>query len=142
MKWKYKNNTERTIFYRDEIYGPDEEFETLYPVPSYLGLTCLQEGNLLDPVLFHDDVLLGAGEEKIIELGGPRISQNVALRIICMTEGAGLECRFNNSSNNPVPIDIRGFSHVLSWELCSKIFLRNSTEIEGQISITVIEVVS
>ena len=142
MTWKYRNDTKRIIIYRNEIWRPDEERETLYPVPSSLGLTCTQEGSSPDPVLFHDDVQIGAGEEKIITLDAPTNSPNLALSLLCMTPNAYFECRFNHAANKAIPIGIRGFSQVLSWELCSRIILHNVSDVEGYISVTAIEVIS
>ena len=141
MNWSYKNNTDSTVLYRDSIWQPGDELQTPYPVPPSLGLTCTQEGDALDPVLFHDDVIIQPGQTVNIALAEPTLSHNVDITILCMTEDNGVECRFNSSKNKPVPIDTRGFTQVLNWELCSQIFLTNSTETEAIISITAFEVV-
>lgn len=139
MKFKYRNDTDNYVFYREKVWKQGDELETTYPVPSSLGLTCTQEGNMPDPVLFHDDVVIGAGEEKIIEINEPNLSHKVYLTIICMSEG-GVECRFNSSKNKPIPIDARGFVQKMNWELCSKIFLKNTLDMSVQISVTAMEV--
>ena len=142
MKWKYKNDTNHAIIYRNTIWQQGEEHETSYPVPLFLGLTCNQEGSAPDAVLYHDDVIISAGEEKEILLNDPLISHNVDLSIFDMKTDNGVECRFNSRDNKPVPIDVRGIRHVMSWELCSKIYLKNVMENEAHISVTAIEVVS
>ncbi len=141
MNWSYKNNTGSTIFYRNSIWQPGDELQTPYPVPPSLGLTCIQEGDALDPVLFHDDVIIQAGQSVYIALAEPTLSHNVDLSISCMTDDNGVECRFNSSRNKPIPIDIRGFSQVLNWELCSLLFFNNTSETEAIISITAFEAV-
>ena len=142
MKWIYKNNTDKIILYRNNTWQPNEEISVPYPVPLNLGLTCIQEGSSPDPILFHDDIIISAGEQEIINLNSPLISHNVALTILCMTTNSGVECRFNSSDNKPIPIDARGFQQVISWEMCSKIFLHNPTDNEVHISVSAIEVIS
>ena len=142
MTWTYKNDTDHIIIYRNTIWQVGEEQETHYPVPTSLGLTCTKEGSMPDAVLFHDDVIISAGEEKEILLNDPLISHNVDISIINMSADGGVECRFNHKDNMPIPIDIRGLRHVMSWELCSKIYLKNVTQNETHISVTAIEVVS
>ena len=139
MKFKYRNDTDGLIFYRDDVWGRGDERETAYPVPSSLRLTCIQEGDTPDPVLFHDDIVMGAGEEKLIKINAPFLSRNIYLTIFCMSEG-GVECRFNSSKNKPIPIDARSFSQKMDWTLCSKIFLKNPLDMSVQISITALEV--
>lgn len=141
MYWSYKNDSDCTILYRDSIWQPGDELQTPYPVPASLGLTCTQEGDALDPVLFHDDVILQAGQSRSVNIKEPALSHSVSLTILCMTTDNGVECRFNSSNNKPVPIDTRGFQQVLNWELCSKLVLHNPTETEAIISITAFEVV-
>lgn len=141
MNWIYKNNSDVTVLYRDSIWRPGDILETPYPVPNSLGLTCIQEGNSLDPVLFHDDVIIQAGKSASIEIQEPALSHKVSLNILCMTTDNGVKCSFNSSNNKYIPIDIRGFNQVLDWNLCSKIFLINPTETEAIISITAFEVV-
>lgn len=142
MKWIYRNNTKHIIGYRNYTWLPDEQHELSFPVPVSLGLTCIQLGSVPDPVLFHDDVVVAAGSSACIEINPPALSHNVSLNIQCMIQSSGVECRFNHSDNNPVPIDVRGFSQVMEWELCSRIFLSNSTDTEAIISISAIEAVS
>ena len=134
----YKNETEHTIIYHDIIWNPYEEYETAFPVPASLGLTCTQEGDMPDPVLFHDDIMIEAGNQSNIELSTPSLSHNVALTILCMS--GGVECRFNGANNKPIPIDERGFVQTLSWELCSKIILTNPLDTSVHISVTALEV--
>ena len=140
MKYKYKNDTQRTIIYRNKIWQPNMELETSYPVPSSLGLTCTQEGDTLDPVLFHDDIIIDAGQERTFEINAPTLSHKIDLTILCMSENSGVECRFNSANNNPIPIDERGFQQVLFWELCSKIILKNPLDTYVHISVTALEV--
>ena len=139
MTYKYKNNTDHTVIYRDRVLLCGEELEVPYPLPSSFGLTCLQEGNAPDPVLFCDDLIIDAGQEATIEISEPLLSHKVYLTILCMSEG-GVECRFNSSENKPIPIDSRGFVQKINWELCSKIFLKNTLDISVHISITALEV--
>ena len=141
MKWRYKNNTEKAVVYRNIYLEPGKETEVSYPIPSYLGLTCIQEGDTPDPVLYHDDILIEAGGQRIISLEAPAIIQYVALTILCMTANGGVECRFNSANNKAIPIDSRGFQQVMLWDLCSKIILNNPTDITVHISITAIEAV-
>lgn len=139
MNYTYRNDTSHTILYRGYFWLPGDEIDTPYPVPSSLGLTCIQQGTSPDPVLFHDDVVVPAGEQVEVFLNEPTISHNVALSILCLTQNSGVECRFNSPDNRPLPIDLRSFSQTLSWNLCSRIFLNNPTDIEARISITAIE---
>ena len=142
MNWIYKNNTDKIILYRNNTWQPNDEISISYPVPSTLGLTCIQEGSSPDPVLFHDDFIISAGEQEIINLASPLLSHNVALTILCMTTNSGVECRFNSSNNKPIPIDARGFQQVIAWEMCSKIFLLNPTDNQVHISVSAIEVIN
>ena len=139
MKYIYRNNTKRTILYRNYFWLPDDEISTAFPVPDELGLTCIQEGEPPDAVLFHDDVTIAPGEQAVVTLNAPAFSNKVDISIQCMTLNSGVACRFGSLNNNPIPIDTRVFSQVLEWELCSRIFLENSTENEAVISITAIE---
>ncbi len=140
MKWKYKNNTAQIIVYRGYVWKPGDEISTQYEIPASLGLTCTQEGTSPSPVLYHDDIVMRANETFEIALETPTISHNVALTILCMSNDGGVECRFNNGK--PIPTDIRGFKHVLSWELCSRIILHNPTDNNVHISVTALEVVN
>lgn len=142
MKWIYKNNSEQTILYNNHICLPGEEITSLYPLPTSLGLTCIQYGKNPDPVILHDDVSLNAGEQKVIDINSPERSPNIALSIMCMTSEAGVECRLNHESNKPIPIDGRSFSQTLPWVMCSRIILTNPTANTAIISITAVEVIS
>lgn len=139
--WIYKNNTGKLILYRNNAYRPGDEISTSYPVPSSLGLTCIQEGDSPDPIIFHDDIVIPVGAQEVITLNSPIISHNVDLTILCMTPNSGAECKFNSLNNKPVPIDSRGFKHILSWEMCSKIYLSNPTNNDVHVSVSAIEVV-
>ena len=139
LNFKYKNATDRVIIYRDKIWQIDEEKETSYPVPSSLGLTCTQEGDMPDPVLFYEDFFMDTGKEKVIEIAEPNLSHIIYLTILCISSGK-VECRFNGSNNKFIPIDERGFIQKMNWELCSKIFLKNSLDMSVQISVTAVEV--
>ena len=55
--YKYKNDTDHAVIYRDRVWQRDEELEVPYIVPSSLGLTCTQEGSAPDPVLYHGDIV-------------------------------------------------------------------------------------
>ena len=142
MNWIYKNFSKNTIIHNNKICKPDEQIISPYPLPSSLGLTCIQEGRNPDPVILHEDVSLKAGETKFIDINAPELSKNIALSIMCMTQDSGVECRFNHNDNKPVPIDIRGFSQTLPWIMCSRIFLKNVTSSLAVISITAVEVIS
>lgn len=142
MNWIYKNETDFTVLYRNYSWGQGETVATSCPVPNSFGLTCLQEGSLPDPVLFHDDLVIQSGNDAVAVLDAPYLSHNVALDINCMSRDTGVECRFNSNENKPIPIDVRGFSQVIDWTLCSRIYLHNPTDSEVIISITAIEVVS
>ena len=142
MNWIYKNNTQHTIIYRNNIWLPGQELEISYPVPDYLPLSCIQKGKLHDPVLVHNDVIVDAGSTEIIYIDAPDISHNVALSIINLSPDSAVLCRFNSENNKPIPIDVRGFQHILPWVLCSHIFLENISDTSAHISITAIAVVS
>lgn len=142
MKWKFKNNTDHLIMFNGFIWNSNQEMELNYPVPSYLGLTCTQVGNVPEPVLFHDDFIIEPNNEIFVELETSTFSKNVALSILCLTPNSGAECRFNNNSNKPIPIDVRGFNHVMDWFTCSRLFLKNPTDFDVHISVTAVEVVS
>lgn len=139
MNYIYRNNSQRTILFRNYYWLPDDEISIPYPVPDALGLTCVQEGCSPDPVLFHDDIIIPAGEQAEISLDAPTISHNIALSILCLSSDSGVECRFGSQNNKPIPIDLRSFSQVLSWDLCSRIFFTNTTQNEAQISVSAIE---
>ena len=140
IKWRYHNATDRTVIRHGERWGPDEEKEVSFPVPSSLGLTCLQEGNLPDPVLFHDDVIVAPGETKVVDLDGPSWTHQVALTLLCLSGGGGVECRFNSAENRPIPLDVRGFEHTMPWEMCARMFFTNPMETETHISVSAVEV--
>ena len=84
MKFKYKNDTEAAVSYRDRVWQRGEELEVTYVVPSALGLTCTQEGNAPDPVLYHGDIVINAGEERIIEISEPLLSNKVCLFVLLL----------------------------------------------------------
>ena len=142
MKYIYRNDTHHIIHYRRFSWLPDEQLETPYPVPDDLGLTCIQLGQPPDPVLFHDDVIVPAGEQVIVSIDAPALSHAVALTVFCISPSSGVECRFGSSENKPIPIDMRAFSQTLDWALCSRIFLLNPTDAEAIISVSAIEDVS
>ena len=142
MNYSYTNNTDTTVIFRNDIWLPGQSLDTPYPVPDTLGLTCSAQGSPPDPVLFHDDITIPPGEQAEVSLFPPAFSYNIALSILDMTQDAGVECRFGSPQNTPVPIDARGFVHVLDWVVCSKLFLTNTTENTAIIGVTAIEVVS
>ncbi len=139
MNYIYRNNSNSTIIYRNYCWPPKDEVSTPFPVPSSLGLSCIQQGDSPDPVLFHDDIIIPAGEQVEISIDVPAISHNIALSILCLTHNSGVECRFGSPNNKAIPIDVRSFSQVLSWDLCSRIFFTNTTQNEAQISVSAIE---
>lgn len=139
IKWKYKNDTDEIIIWKNNHWGQGEEKELAYPVPASLGLTCTQEGTMPDPVLFHDDLLIVSEDTEVINLNAPMLSDKVFLSLLCIGEG-GVECRFNSLDNNPIPLDVRNFTQTMTWEMCSRIFLKNITETETHISVTAVEV--
>ena len=138
-KWKYKNATDRTVIWRGERWGPGDEKEVSYPVPSSLGFVCLREGNVPEPVLFHDDLIIAPGETRTVELDGPTQTHQVALSLFCVS-GGGAECRFISRSNKPLPLDVRGFAHTMPWEMCARMFFTNTAETETHISVSAVEV--
>ena len=139
IKWKYKNFADRIIVWRGERWGPGDEREVSYPVPSSLGLVRLQEGNVPNPVLFHDDLILSPGETRMVELDGPTWTHQVALSMFCLS-GGGAECWFISQDNTPIPLDARGFVHTMPWEMCARMFFTNTTETETHISVSAVEV--
>lgn len=138
MMYKYKNDTGAAVIYRDRVWQRGEEHEVPYPVPPSLGLTCTQEGDAPDPVLYHGDIVINAGEERIIEISEPLLSHKVFLSILAIS--GGVECRFNSANNKPMPIDERSFVQKMDWTLCSKIYLKSILGTSVQISITAVEV--
>ena len=38
MKFKYRNDTDGLVFYRDDVWEVGDEHETAYPIPSSLGV--------------------------------------------------------------------------------------------------------
>lgn len=140
MNWIYRNDSISPIIYRSETWLPNETRESPFPVPDTLGLTCIQEGDSPDPVLFHDDIIIQAGETATVNINAPLFSHKVALSIFCMTTDASCECRFNSLKNCAIPLDVRGFEHTTAWENCSRIFLINTSDNEAQISISAVEV--
>ena len=142
MNYIYRNDTHHAVLYRNLSWLPDELLESVFPVPDELGLTCIQSGHPPDPVLFHDDVIVPAGEQLIVSIDAPALGHAVILTISCMSPSAGVECRFGSSENKPIPIDARTFSQTIDWALCSHIFLLNPTDTEAVISVTAIECMS
>ena len=138
MRFKYRNDTDHAVIYRDRVWQRGEELEVPYIVPSSLGLTCTQEGSAPDPVLYHGDIVINAGEERIIEISEPTLSHKVYLSILAVS--GGVECRFNSADNKPMPIDERSFVQKIDWSLCSKIYLKSILGTSVQISITAVEV--
>ena len=139
-KWKYRNVTDRVILWRGERWGPGEEREVPYPVPLSIGFICTQEGNLPDPVLFHDDLIIAPGETRLVELDVSTITYHVALTLLCLNSGGGAECRFNSPDNNPIPLDVRGFIHTMPWEMCARMYITNTTGTETHVSVSAVEV--
>ena len=112
------------------------------PIPDFVGLTCIQQGDIPDPVLCHEDVIVQPNEEISVSIKSPERTPNVALRIVCVNLDGAVECRFNSANNTPVPIDSRDFVHVLPWFSCCNIFLKNPMETQAHISISAVEVVN
>ncbi|MBR0186900.1 MAG: hypothetical protein IJQ24_12810 [Synergistaceae bacterium] len=141
MMYIYRNDNNYAVAYAGFLWQTGDTLNVPFPVPDSLGLTCLVQGRPPDPVLFHDDIIIPAGAQAVAVFAEPLLSHNVALSIECMSINSGVECRFGARDNNPVPIDARGFVHVLSWELCSRLFFRNTTENEAVISVSAVEVI-
>lgn len=141
MNYIYRNNSDSSIIYHNFIWLPRESLSVPCSVPDSLGLECLKEGQPPDPVLLHEDIIILPHDSVALSLPVPFESHYVALRILDMSFDSGVECRFNSSLNNPVPIDTRGFEHVIPYDLCSKIFFSNNLDITAAISITAVEVV-
>ena len=141
MKWIYINNSPATVIYRSETWLPGETRETPYPVPDTLGLTCIQEGDTLDPVLFHSDIIIPPGGQEVVNINHPKLSQAVDLSIRCISHDTGCECRFNSPHGCAVPLDFREFRQITSWQNCSRIYLINTTDIQAHISVTALEAV-
>ena len=141
MNYVYRNDNPYAVAWGGFLWQSGDTLDVPSPVPESLGLTCLVEGSPPDPVLFHDDIVIPPGGQAVAVLTEPHFSSNVALSIECMSINSGVECRFGALENIPVPIDARGFVHVLSWELCSKLFLLNTTENEAVISVSAVEVI-
>ena len=141
MKWIYRNDTNTTVIYRSVTWLSGMTAETAYPIPPALGLTCIQEGDSPDPIIFHSDITVQPGAQEVINIPAPKLSHAVALSIFCMTADSGCECRFNSPRNCIIPIDVRGFQQTTSWQNCSRIYLTNNTDSEAVISVTALEAV-
>lgn len=142
MTYSYSNNSDHAISFRSILWLPGETIDTDSPVPDNLGLTCLRQGNPPDPVLMHDNYILEPDARLEIDIPAPNLSHNVALDIRDMSLDSGVTCSFGSQDNSPIPIDTRDFSHVLAWELCSRIFIHNPTDLQAVISLTALEVVA
>ena len=142
LQWVYKNRTQDKIEYKDSVWWPGDIVSFNEAIPDDVGLICIQQGSIPDPVLCHEDIILEAGEETSIKLNSPVSADKVALNIMCINLDSGAECRFNSPENNPVPIDTRDFSHVMPWVSCAYIYLRNPTDKQVHISVSAVEVVS
>lgn len=138
-KWRYRNPTDGAICWRNIFWEPGEEKETPNPVPSFTGLECTQEGTAPDPVLFHDDLIIQPGDTKRVDMNGPQYTRQVALSLFCMGP-VGVECRFISETNRPIPLDARGFTHVMPWEMCARLFFKNVSGEETHISVSAVEV--
>lgn len=139
MNWIYRNDSNAPAVYRSMLWKPHEQHEVAFPVPPSLGLTCIQEGSTPDPALLHTDIIIQPGGKATLDIPPPSLSHKIALTINCMTPFTGCECRFNSERNTVIPIDVRGFNQVTSWENCAKIFLFNPTDTEAHISVSAIE---
>ena len=139
MKWRYRNDTDRAVFWNGVTWGPGTEREISCPVPSSLGLTLVQEGDGPDPVLCHEDLIVQSGETASVELDGPTLAHKVRLSLYCMG-GTGVEARFNSADNRPFPVDARGFYQVMPWEMCARMYFTNPTNEETHVSVSAVEV--
>jgi hypothetical protein len=105
-----------------------ETDEVPIPVPDYLGLTVVQQGDIPDPVYFADDVVVtsGGGDLTVSIPAPPDGSVFVDLTVWCgIGEGAFL--RFNSDSNNEISIDARAVIRRMKWEDCATLYFRNPT---------------
>ena len=91
-------------------------------------------------MLFHDDIIIQPGETKQVDMDGPRYTRQVALSIFRMS-GGGVEYRFMSDTNKPLPLDTRGFVHVVPWEMCARMFFKNVSDEETQVSVSAVEVI-
>ena len=55
--------------------------------------------------------------------------------------GGGVEYRFMSDTNKPLPLDTRGFVHVVPWEMCCRLFFKNVSGEETQVSVSAVEVI-
>ena len=140
-QWVYKNNTKHKITYRDYVWEAGATLVTLAPVPSSLGLTCVNEGDIPDPILFCNDIVILPNEEAIVTLLDSSLTHNVHLTIQCITTRGTIECRFVDDRNNPIFIDAQGFSQIMPFNLCNKIILKNTISNSLNVNVTAIEVV-
>ena len=141
MNWRYKNSGSHAIIWRQDLWEPGEEKETSTPVPFFTGLVCTQSGSGPDPVLTHEDLLIHAGETTALDIAGSPNTKQVALSLFCMGSGGAL-VRFNAPDNRPLPLDIRGFVHVMPWESCGRLFFENTGGGDVHISVSAVEVTS
>lgn len=135
--WRYRNDSGTFVIWNGRSWEPGEEYAVSYPIPQYMNLTCLQEGEVPDPVLCHEDVILKVGESTRIDIAAPLPGQKVLLTLTAIGD-SGAECRFNNENNKAIPVDGRSFSCVLPWECCASLHLTNIAESESQISVTAV----
>jgi len=141
LKWIYRNDSDATVIFGTDTWLAGETHETALPVPDTLGLTCLQEGDESNLVIFHSDITVQPNAQEVVNIPAPKLSHAVAVSILCMTPTSGCECRFNSPHGCVIPIDVRGFQQTTSWQNCSRIFLSNHTDSEAHISVTVFEAV-
>ena len=138
MKWKYKNETGSTIIWEGHTWAPEKEKEISHPAPEFLGLTCTQQGNIPDPVLFDENIMVNAGETKEIAIPAPVLSRRVTLSVLRKAGNGVLLC-FNSADNKKIAIDAtQFFMQTLSWTSCGKIYLESLGD-ESIIYISVIE---
>ncbi|MBR0075101.1 MAG: hypothetical protein IJP96_05065 [Synergistaceae bacterium] len=140
-KWIYKNETKHKIIYRDYTWDAGATVAISTPIPSSLGLTCINEGNKPDPILFCNDIVIAPNDEAVVTLSGSSLTHNVHLTIQCITTRGTVECRFIDDENTPIFIDAQGFSQVMPFDLCQKIILKNTISNSLNVNVTAIEVV-
>jgi len=145
-QWIYRNDTDHPVMWKGFVWPPEETRPVMkdsddvpFPVPEHIGLTLVQEGNVPDPVVFADDVVVeGAGGELIVHIPAPANGDEFIDITVWCGIGDGAFLRFNGPDNTEISIDRRGLIRRMRWEDCATLYFRNPTGGEATIGISVL----
>jgi hypothetical protein len=146
MDWTYQNQSDHAIIFHGYLWEPPKAEKpgtvrnTKYPIPDYVGLTLMQQGDIPDPVYFADDVVVPAGGgELTVSIPAPADgSVFIDLSVWCGI-GDGAFLRFNGDSNNEISIDARAVIRRMKWEDCAALYFRNPTSGDVTIGISALK---